>query len=156
MPTTSSHFTKFLKGIKILHLAFAIGVAAIIFILKFILGPSQVRDSSMLFSYIALAVAIGSAFMGSFIYNKKVANIRSNQQLSPMNKLKEYRAAFIFKIATLEGPSLIAAILHFLEGNPITFYIALAMLALLVVQRPMEDKVKGEIGLTNQELSQLS
>lgn len=156
MQQTFTNFKEFVKGLQILHLALAVGVFLVLFILKYILGVDKTANESLLFSYMAIGIAGMSFLLGTFIYNKRIDEIKSNKSRPAIEKIAEYRAAFIFRLATLEGPAMIAIILHFLEGHPITFYVAVAMIALLIVQRPTADKIKSEIGLSTQEIGALT
>ncbi|MFK7980749.1 MAG: hypothetical protein AB8G86_12260 [Saprospiraceae bacterium] len=146
-----TNFKEFFRSIQILHGAMLMGVVLILIIFKFILGIENRSEGDYLFAIVGISLAISSLVFGNIIYNKKVEAIKK-EQLSVMDRLSQYREAFIMNLAFLEGPALTCLILHFLNGDPLLFYAAVFMIIMLVMARPMEEKITQELGLRSEDI----
>ena len=145
MPKKSSEFKENLRGLQILHLAMVAGATMALFLLKFLSkAQGTSSDSVMLYSFIA--VAGFSLLLYFLLYNKKIEAAKAFKGTT-VEKMDKYREAFVFKLALIEGPAMIGAILHFLDGNLILFYASLALILLLFLQRPTEEKIVEELQL---------
>ena len=145
MQQSSSDFKYYVRNLQVLHLAMVAGVTMALFILKYLRnGQNTAPDSILLYSFIgAASIALLLYFT---MYSKKIDTAKTFKG-TMTEKLAKYKEAFIFKLATIEGPAMIGAILHFLDGNPILFYSSLALIILLFLQRPTEEKIVEELGL---------
>jgi len=134
-----------LRGLQILHIAMVAGVTMALFILKYLRsGQNTSPDSILLYGF--LGAASISLLLYFTMYSKKLDAAKTFKGTTT-EKLAKYREAFVFKLVTIEGPAMIAAILHFLDGNPILFYSSLVLIMLLFLQRPTEEKIVEELGL---------
>ena len=118
----------------------------VLLILKYVIGV-QNSESSLEITYVFIGIAILNLLLHFFLYRKKMDAINLDKTATIDQKLKEYKGAFMLKITTLNGLALIGAILHYLFGNPIIFYMSLAFIFMLILQRPTEDKIVAEMGL---------
>lgn len=141
-----TNFKEFFRSIQILHGAMFMGVVMVLIILKFILGIEDRSEGDYLFAIIGISLAVSSLVFGHLIYSKKVDAIKK-EKLPVMERLEQYRAAFIINLAFLEGPALCCLVLHFLNGDPLLFYACIFMIIMLAMARPTEKKVMRELGL---------
>ncbi len=146
-----SNFKEFFKSIQILHAAMFMGVVMILIILKYVLGIEDRSEGDYLFAMVGIGLALSSLVFGQFMYTKKIDAIKK-EQLPVMERLEQYRAAFIMRLALLEGPALVCLILHFLNGDPLLFYACLFMIMMLAFARPLEAKIMEELGLRREDI----
>ncbi len=146
-----SNFKEFFKSIQILHAAMFMGVVMILIILKYVLGIEDRSEGDYLFAMVGIGLALSSLVFGQFMYTKKIDAIKK-EQLPVMERLEQYRAAFIMRLALLEGPALVCLILHFLNGDPLLFYACLFMIIMLAFARPLEAKIMEELGLRREDI----
>ncbi len=141
-----SNFKEFFRSIQILHGAMFMGVVVMLIMLKFVLGIEDRSEGDYLFAMVGIGLAMSSLVFGNIIYTKKIEAIKK-EQLPVMDRLTQYREAFILNLALLEGPALTCLILHFLNGDPLLFYACLFMIVMLAMARPTEEKIIQELGI---------
>ncbi len=146
-----TNFKEFFRSIQILHAAMFMGVVMVLVLLKFILGIEDRSEGDYLFAIVGIVAAIFSLVAGHFIYNSRIETIQK-EKLPVMERLTQYREAFVMNLALLEGPALICLILHFLNGNPLLFYACIFMIIMLALARPTEEKVLRELGLRSEDI----
>jgi len=146
-----SNFKEFFRSIQILHAAMFMGVVMMLIILKFVLGIEDRSEGDYLFAIVGISLAMSSLIFGNIIYTNKVEAIKK-EKLPVMERLVQYREAFIMRLALLEGPALVCLILHFLNGDPLLFYTCVFMIIMLGMALPTEEKVMRELGLNSEDI----
>ena len=146
-----SNFKEFFRSIQILHAAMFMGVVMMLIILKYVLGIEDRSEGDYLFAMVGIGLAVSSLVLGQFMYTQKIDAIKK-EQLPVMERLEQYRAAFIMRLALLEGPALFCLVLHFLNGDPLLFYTCLFMIIMLAFARPLAAKIMEELGLRREDV----
>lgn len=145
MGPSSPEFKSYVRGLQILHFAMMAGVIMTLLVLKFFVGIQKISaNPTMLYTFIG--VAMFAMLLYFILYKKKIEAAKSFKGTTS-EKLAHYREAFVFKLATFEGPALVGTIFHYLDGNPILLYGVLAFIVMLFLQRPTEENIIEELAL---------
>lgn len=138
-----------LKQITIIHLALVAG--QILFgIVVFAVGkqhPHNSKNDALI--YVMPAMAIGSFIVSMLLPKNMISNIKSEQPL--LAKLKLYQAAFIVRMALLEGPSLFGITCFLLTNNVVFISISAALVLYAIYQRPTRQKIEDDLNLGYEE-----
>jgi hypothetical protein len=146
-----------LKALNIIHKALLMGpiiFGAICFYLVYN-GMGIIADETFnrTLQVIAIAIAAAGFFIGTALFKKKLAVIKTTDDAA--QKFNLYRAACILQWALLEGPSLFCIISFFITGNYAFLVLAGALIILFAMMAPTKIKVAFQTGLTEDELDEL-
>lgn len=147
-----TNFKEFFRSIQILHAAMFMGMFLIMVILKFILGIEDTSNGDRLYAMIGIGLAISCLVIGHLLFSKQIEAIKMDS-LPLIDRLNKYQAAYIVKLALLEGPALVCLILHFLNGDPLLFYAFIFMLIMFAFNRPLQAQIKQELRIQPEELT---
>jgi hypothetical protein len=153
MTKTNNRFTPggFLKIMSFLHL----GIAATPIILG-ILFYTQSQGAQMNFDTsgdmlmaIVPVVAIGSIFLGDFVFKKMLNGLSKDSSLR--DKLAKFQTASMIKYALLEGAALFAIVIFSNTQNLSYLIIGAFLIFFLLLQRPTKDKIERFLDLRGEE-----
>jgi hypothetical protein len=99
-------FEKYLKSVKILHVAMSLGSILIMVLLLNMIGFDRITQNDINYPITSLGLIgiISFALIGKTITDKRNKSIQSSDSLS--FKLNTYRANKVLRFATIEGPAL--------------------------------------------------
>jgi hypothetical protein len=142
-----------LKNIIVIHLALVAG--QILFgIVVFTIAKQQPHNpKNDLLIYIVPVMAIGCLFLSMLIPKNMINSIKSDQPLSA--RLKLYQAAFIVRMALLEGTSLFGIVSFLLTNNIAFIGISGALVAYSIYLYPTRQKIEDELNLGYEEKAEL-
>ncbi len=153
MPTTNNRFTPagFLKIMSFLHLGIAATpiVLGILFYTQSQGARLNFDNSGDMFMAIVPVVAIGSIFIGDFIFRKMLGNLPKGSSLR--DKLAKFQTASMIKFALLEGASLFAIVIFSNTQNLTYIIIGAFLIFYLLLQRPTKDKIERLLDLRGAE-----
>ncbi len=153
MITSEQTSKEYFRSLTMVHLALLIGISfftAIVYFLKYI-GGLNAEDGSdlMVFQYLVPGI-LACCIIASYIFQKnKVKQLKQKSNL--LEKLGDYRSAFIFKFALLEGPAFFAITVFLLTANDIYLIYILPIIVIFIIQRPTKDKIVMELELSKEE-----
>ncbi len=146
------------KSINILYYALVAGqimMAAVLYYMT-TTGSGEVEFSwemSNPFHIIAPTLVLGSIVMGTFLYNSRLREGKS--QTGFLEKLQHYRATIIIRSALMEGANLICLIFFFLTQNYFFLFLFFIGLATFLMIRPSAQVFKDNYKLTEEERMEL-
>lgn len=127
-----------IRALKILHWAICYGALIILLCFHFFIERFEFDlmgkkiDSIAL---IGLALAMFGVLISSLIFKRHISVIGTDQITS--ENISQYKSAYIFKWALLEGALLINALFYtFLTLHPINIIVAILLLLLLYLSKP--------------------
>ena len=110
---------EYFKILKIMHLALLIGLSAFTLIVYLLsINGGIIADNSdldNLFQYIAPTLIVSGIIASYLIQKNKVNKIKLKTNV--IEKLTDYRSAFIIKFALLEAPAFFAIVIFILTAN---------------------------------------
>ncbi len=142
-----------LKQLLLMHTALTVGALLIIIVFYYIsdmtFGGYEIRPG-FLIEFIGLFIAIAGVFFSQLMFKRSLPKIRGLSTLD--DKLFEYKKSSILSFALLEGGCLINAVFAYSTGNLFSIMIALAVLAILYLKRPTQQKVFTDLKLSEEEI----
>ncbi|MGZ2371423.1 hypothetical protein ACXR6G_16710 [Ancylomarina sp. YFZ004] len=146
---------QYFKSLKVIHIALLLGqlaFATLAYIINFITPISNgMEDLNDIFLILVSVITFGSIAAGIFITKSKL--IAANEKPNLSDKLNDYRALTIARLALLEGPVFFAIISFLLTGNLIFLGFAGLILIIFIIQAPGKDKLINDLELTYAEKS---
>ena len=88
--------------------------------------------------------------IASNLINKSKIN-KIKQKTNLLEKLGDYRSAFIIKFALLEGPAFLSITVFLLTANKVYLVYILPIIILFIILRPTKDKIVVELELNKEE-----
>lgn len=142
-----------LKQITIIHLALIAG-QVLFGIVVFAIAkqqPHSPKNDALI--YVMPAMAVGCFLASMLLPKNMISTIKSDQPL--LAKLKLYQAAFIIRMALLEGPSLFGIVCFLLTNNIVFISISAALVLYAMYQRPTRQKIEDDLNLGYEEKAEL-
>ena len=142
----------YLRVLNILFFALFAGQIlffAIAFYLVRIGGFEYRPDLDPVFRYIVPAAALLFPAAGFFFFSKQLKSLPPELPLD--QKLFRYRGAWIFKMASIEGPAMLAIIVFLLTRNYAYAVIAGAIIIAFLLNKPQAHKIIRELNLSYEE-----
>lgn len=153
MATTNNKFTPagFLKIMSFLHLGIAATpiVLGILFYTQSKGAQLNFDNSGDMFIAIVPVIAIGSIFIGDFIFRKTLGSLPKNTSLR--DKLAKFQTTSMIKYALLEGAALFAIVIFSNTQNLTYLIIGAFLIFYLLLQRPTKDKIERILELKGEE-----
>jgi signal transduction histidine kinase len=146
MEETTDPLAMHQRALSILYLAMLSG-QLILAGLFYFLAPVHVWSISFsdIFTIVLLFISVLLIAMGHVIYQKRIAEAQQKDSLE--DKIAIYRQGFIFRLATLEGLSLISIIFSFVT-HCFGYYLFLAIsLAILASINPTMSRLRQQLGI---------
>ncbi|HWD86936.1 MAG TPA: hypothetical protein VG367_02340 [Mucilaginibacter sp.] len=143
------------KALPIIHLALIAGqvLFCLVAYFQFPQKDFSMDGSKDPFVYVAVILAAGGFFLGSFLFRQQVGKIGPENSLS--QKISAYQTAFILRAALAEGPSLFSVVAFMLSGNLLFLAITGAIILYFLSFRPTREKVSNDLNLDYNEKAEL-
>lgn len=142
--------TPFLRRLRVIHLALTTGILLTAFISYMYLKPgSGIAGGQSFYLMAGLATAFFMAVLSLLLYKQKTRDAALEKTLA--DKLEAYQNGYIITLAMIEGPALLNLVLYGVGGPDANFYVAIALLLLLVGRYPGSTRIADELKLTMQE-----
>ncbi len=103
---------------------------------------------------LAIGWAVSSAFAADFLFKKKLEGIRADQPLGARQDL--FRAAFIMKIAFLEGAALFCITAFLITGSTWALVAGIGALGWMSLNRPSLTLLQDAMKLSPAEMEAIS
>ncbi len=150
---TNINIAAYLKALNILYFALIAGLCIFVLI-AIVLVSNSWMDNSMydiknILESMALVIAIVCLFAGITLFNKRIAAIDPNAELS--DKLNTYRAAVILRAALLDGAGIFSVMTYLLTGDMRVLAITAVVLLFFVTLRPTKAALVKALSLSSQE-----
>ncbi len=148
--------SKFYTSLMVIYSAILMGMVFMISIAFYIRAYGQMIEEGAAWETLQFLVPLFaiSCVMASFIiFKNRIFHIAENQDLT--DKLKNYRTAFIMRLALLEAPMLFSSIAMILTGQEIFTLISLILIGVCVFIYPRKSQIADSLNLTQQEREQL-
>lgn len=146
---------KVLFNLKIIYFALLTGVlffaSAIIFLVADDIGKDVPGDKTLLIAL--LVVTATSIPAGMYISRRKISQIPKN--ISLPDKLRQLTAAWIIRLATIEGTLLFSLVILLLTADYRLLYITVLILFYFAMNYPSKEKVAAYLNLSREEYDQL-
>ena len=126
-------------------IAGVVGFAALSFYLVEIAGKNLSPELDDTFKIVVPLLAVSCAFASRFLYSrliKKAALAEGSQRIA------NYQAAILVRLAILEGPCLFAIVAYLLIGNSFYLIILAAILILMLLHKPSRFRYQEEMEAT--------
>lgn len=155
MAGTDFNPKQFMSTLRILYLALASGVIIFLAVVINLLGSDNIvasGDVSLLFmiDLIMTALLLPGAYILS---NRKFDQIKKDDTLE--NRLTQYQAAFILRMAMFEGAALFSVVILLVTGYMGTLALFTICLALIAINYPTPDKIGRTLDLSDSDRSLL-
>lgn len=145
------------NSLKIVFRALLIGMIifwSISLLLQNIKFISTVSASAIkTFQYISAVVVLSCVWSSIHVYKRKLERVKSIENFS--EKIAAYRAAYIFKLALLEGAALFNIIISLITSDKFFSIGAALIIVLFALQFPSKQKAIIELNLNEMEAAQL-
>jgi len=143
---------EYFNSLYIMYISLILGQVFFAIVTVFLNQSGQISPIIVESKFTLLLVTIFSAFAGiygsNYFFRLKINMVKQTNGL--YNKLVEYRSASIAKWAILEAPSFLAIVAYFLTGDMTFIIITLAIIAFLLMNRPMAEKTCLDLDLDTQ------
>ncbi len=147
-----------LKALNMIHKAMLIGqiiFAGICFYLLYSKTlPPGMEELDRALQVTAVILAATGFFIGASLFKKRLLLARG-LDAPAADKFLIYRSACIIQWALLEGPSLFCIIGFFLTGNYAFLLLSGTLIILFAMITPTKMKVAFQLGISEEELSEL-
>lgn len=153
METKKGTIREYFSQLNIIHIALLMGQILFLLIIYFINHEVEMSDGDDLeasFKLIAPLLAVGGFIASLTISKSRLKN--SQRKGSLKEKLEDYRAITIIKLALIEGPSLFAIISYFITADMFFFYLALILVLVFVFIRPTKKSFIKDLLLNPSEI----
>jgi len=107
--------------------------------------------SNNVMTVLAAVLSLGSFLAGRLLYSKKIGNI--NMQDSVEKKMEAYAAAFITRLALVEGPTLFVIVVFLLSQDSILIILIALLLVVMIMYFPSATRIGSTLSLSENELS---
>jgi len=126
------------NSLKILHIAFSLGVTLIVIINHFVIKNisfTSIGESVDVTSIVLICLGIGLATTAFVLFNKMIKKTRTKEL-----NIEELRKAYILKWAFLEAGTLISILLFFfMDVHSFVIVTGLSILFLLIISGPKKE-----------------
>ncbi|KOY86771.1 hypothetical protein AD998_12025 [bacterium 336/3] len=145
----------FFSTLRILHLAISFGTLAII-VIFYVLSKNQpepllTQDNKMLvYIFPVFAIVVGAT--GIFLSKQFLAKIKDQKLL---DKLNQYRVAYIVRWAMIEGGSVMLVMGFFMSKQIAFLGLASAGLVFLLLQKADINTFQNDVQLSSEEKKEL-
>lgn len=135
------------KSLQIITLALPAGIVMFLAV-SFLVNTQPLTllpadEQSPILTYIALAMAVVSAFLSNVLFQKALSKIDTGQLLR--KKFSMYTSAYIIRFALLEGAGLFNVSVFLLTGVLLNAFIAAAIVLLMLIFRPSRQKATDDL-----------
>jgi len=158
MNATEQTSKEYFRSLQIVHLALLLGISSFTIIVFFLnySGGLNIGDGNLncIFQYIVPAMLVCCLIASNLINKSKINKIKQKTNL--LDKLGDYRSAFIIKFALLEGPAFFAIVVFLLTANEVYLIYILPIIILFIILRPTKDKIIMELELNNDERAKVN
>lgn len=113
-----------------------------------IIAVADNADFSILI-YIAPGIALICYAASYFINGTRLTQIKTKESIH--EKLNDYRATYITRLALIEVPSFLGSFCFLLTGNVFFYSITLCSVVLFAMHFPGKEKLKNELELNQKE-----
>ncbi|WP_235295934.1 hypothetical protein [Portibacter marinus] len=145
----------FYRSISIIHTSLFIGQLMLFAILLYLKQDFELKTDFQedIFLLILPALILSVYFLGNYIYQSRIKSIIPSESLD--QKLITYRSAVIIRLALIEGVTLLALMIYFINGNSMYLIMALILLVYFYSLKPGKDKLNDKAQLSAQERQQI-
>jgi hypothetical protein len=132
------------QNVTIFYALFA-GQAVFLLVSAYLVKTSGPTSPDMPSSFLIMLpiITLSGVFGSFFIYKillKGVHNAANDKE-----KLEKYRAAFLCKLALIEGANLFAIVVYMLTASNMALIISSCLLILFMLHKPSEDKLREDL-----------
>lgn len=144
---------EYFKAFTIIHFALLMGQVVFASVVYYLISSgsvsNKITDLDEVFIYAAPLAVLGGIAGSIFVTKQRLGSIPNNATLE--DKLFEYRAIVITKLAMLEGPAFFAIICYYLTSNLLYLGLVPILLVVFVLNRPTASKAVQDLSLNQQE-----
>ncbi|MEI6346593.1 MAG: hypothetical protein WCP69_01480 [Bacteroidota bacterium] len=149
---------EYFKGIKIIHLALAIGQA---FFLLVAFGLVQTgnyeiafQDSSNIFNYLVVIFGLLGISSSFLIFKNRLNSCKEKTNL--IDKMECYRSSLLIRYALLQAPSFFAIVFYLLTGTILYLAIPVIIIVIFILIRPTHQKAEIDLELNSTEVQMIN
>ena len=158
MATYRQTSSEYFRVLKIVHFALTMGqiLFGIIAFAIVKMNGSAISDEFLIqVLYIIVPIFIIAAFIASTIlFKKKIETAKVKNNL--VDKMTEYRAAIILRLAPLEGSSFFSIIAYLITSNIIFLSLSALIILMFVLNQPTKEKAIADLELNFDEEKELN
>jgi hypothetical protein len=147
-----------LKTLNILHKAMLMGLVmftSIAFALVYSgMFKGDLKGEERILQVLAIVLSAGGFYAGSFIFKKKLNEIKESSQ-TLKEKMSAYRSASIIQWALIDGPAIFSVIGFLLTANYAFFMLDIVLMAVFAMLAPSKMKIVFQLQLSQQEAEEL-
>ena len=155
MQTKGLTSREYFQSLKIIYIALLTGMLIIggVFVFLNMEGQSgdDIHSLNNILQYIVPIIILGGILGGLMISRNRLKSIKEKQNVK--EKLGDYRAVFILRLALLEGPAMMALIVYFLTGNYLYLVYTGLVIVVYLAYIPSKSKIANELELSQSERS---
>lgn len=154
MSNTHQTSSEYFKALSIIHGALLGGQVMFLLLSVFLNSGDQPfgekGELDQIFQYLAPLLCVAAIISSHLLYKKRIADIQQQNDL--IDKLTDYRGAFIIKLALLESATLFAVICYLLTANFLYVPLFIAMAVLFFFNRTTKTRIIRELNLSAEEV----
>lgn len=146
----------YFKKLGLIHIALIGGVALFAGVVYFLLTGDDViseAEEENIIKVVLPIVAVSSVIATIFIPKNLLAKAKNKELLE--SKMGSYFSITIIRLALLEGAGLTTTVGALLTGDMNFFYLILAIVIFMVVNRPTPDKAIQELDLSEENAAKV-
>lgn len=146
------------KQLRTLHLALCGGVAMFLVFASLLKSqgiiPFGGTDEVEIFTGVGAVFFIAASIASRMLYANRLAGI--DRSMTGVQKMEEYRGAFILRIAPLEGGAIINLMMFMLKASWLSLGVYFLGLVLMLISRPDVVTLREALHLSADEQAELS
>jgi len=147
-----------MKQIRLIHFALIAGVSVFLAV-SIYLNMSETLHlqydaefSNILFLITAAMTAIMLP-LGYIIFRRQIVAVEKSQDLGKLMTI--YKSAYIVKMGLIEAPAFFSIVVFLLTGNLWLLIQIIAVLLVMIINRPTADKIVNELGLERSQIQDI-
>ena len=144
-----------MKQIRIIHFSLIAGVTVFLAV-SIYLNMSETLQlqydaefSNILF-LITAAMTVVMLPLGYIIFRRQIMAVDKNK--SPGELMAIYKSAYIVKMGLIEAPAFFSIVVFLLTGNQWLLIQIIAVLLVMIINRPTAEKIVTELGLERSQI----
>jgi hypothetical protein len=155
MQLPSRRSTGFLQQIRMIHFAVMAGVILFLAVSLYLtmsgyLQPEYEDDFSNVLFLLTAAMTVVILPFAYLLFNRKVRSMDKNRELPGL--MMDYKSVFMVKMGLIETPVFFSIVVLLLTGNQWLLVQIVAVLIVMVINRPSAEKIVHELGLDRSEI----